>query len=63
MPNTDGLMILEFTNTDDMVKIAIDGRIYGGMHYRTSGVHGAVIARKIAHYVSRHYFHAGDVGE
>jgi len=56
VPNTGGLMTLEFTNTDDMVKIAIDGRIYGGMHYRTSGVHGAVIARKVAHYVARHYF-------
>ena len=49
-------MTFEFTNTDDIVKIAIDGRIFGGMHYRTSGVHGSVIARKVAHYVGRHYF-------
>lgn len=56
MPNTGGLMTFEFTNTDDIVKIVIDGRIFGGMHYRTSGVHGSVIARKVAHYVGRHYF-------
>lgn len=56
VPNTGGLMTLDFTNTDDLVKVAIEGRIYGGMHYRTSGVHGSVIARKIAHYVARHYF-------
>ena len=56
VPNTGGLMTLEFTSTDDIVKIAIDGRIFGGMHYRTSGVHGSVIARKVAHYVARHYF-------
>ncbi|HEX5108769.1 MAG TPA: hypothetical protein VFV95_09995 [Vicinamibacterales bacterium] len=56
VPNTGGLMTLDFTNTDDIVKTAIEGRIYGGMHYRTSGVHGAVIARKVAHYVARHYF-------
>ena len=56
VPNTGGLLTLEFTNTDDIYKIAIDGRIYGGMHYRTSGVHGSVIARKVAHYVGRHYF-------
>ena len=56
VPNTGGLMTLEFTNTDDIYKIAIDGRIYGGMHYRTSGVHGSVIARKVAHYVAKHYF-------
>jgi hypothetical protein len=26
------------------------------MHYRTSGVHGTVIANKVAHYVAKHYF-------
>ena len=56
VPNTGGLLAFEITNTDDIVKLAIDGRIYGGMHYRTSGVHGAVIARKVAHYVAKHYF-------
>jgi hypothetical protein len=56
VPDTGGLMTFEFTNTDDIVKFAIEGRIYGGMHYRTSGVHGAVIARKVAHYVSKHHF-------
>src|SRR5262249_7943024 len=29
-----------FTNTDDIVKEIINARIYGGMHYRTSAVHG-----------------------
>jgi hypothetical protein len=47
---------LHFFSTDDMIKHVIDGRIYGGMHYRTSGVHGSVIARKVAHYVAKHYF-------
>lgn len=28
----------------------------GGMHYGTSGVHGTVIARKVARYVARHHF-------
>jgi hypothetical protein len=45
-----------FTKTQDIVKEAIDARIYGGMHYRTSGVHGTVIANKVAHYVAKHYF-------
>ena len=47
---------LLFTNTDAIVKHVIAGRIYGGMHYRTSGVHGSVIARKVAHYVAKHDF-------
>jgi hypothetical protein len=45
-----------FTSTRNMVKEIIDARVYGGMHYRTSGVHGTVIARKVAHYVAKHYF-------
>ena len=45
-----------FTSTQDIVKEVIDARIYGGMHYRTSGVHGTVIGNKVAHYVAKHYF-------
>jgi hypothetical protein len=45
-----------FSNTQDIIKEIIDARIYGGMHYRTSGVHGTVIAKKVAHYVAKHYF-------
>jgi hypothetical protein len=45
-----------FTNTQDLVKEIIDARIFGGMHYRTSGVHGTVIGDKVAHYVAKHYF-------
>jgi hypothetical protein len=45
-----------FTNTQDLVKEVIDARILGGMHYRTSGVHGTVIGNKVAHYVAEHYF-------
>jgi hypothetical protein len=60
VPDTGGLMTLEFTSTDDIVKTVIEGRIYGGMHYRTSGVHGSVIARKVAHYVAQHHFTPAD---
>ncbi|HEX5108112.1 MAG TPA: hypothetical protein VFV95_06685 [Vicinamibacterales bacterium] len=37
-----------FARTQDIVKEVIDARIYGGTHYRTSGVHGTVIASKVA---------------
>jgi hypothetical protein len=47
---------VEFTNIDDIVKTAIEGRIYGRMHYCTSGVRRTVIARKVALYEARHYF-------
>ena len=45
-----------FHNTDDIIKEIIAARIYGGMHYRTSGVHGSVIGRKVAHWVDKNYF-------
>ena len=45
-----------FTNTRDIVKDVINGRIYGGMHYRTSGEDGAAIGRSVARYIARHYF-------
>jgi hypothetical protein len=53
-----GIAIAEhhFTNTQNMVREIINARVYGGMHYRTSGVHGTVIARKVARYVARHHF-------
>ena len=39
-----------------MIKEVIEGRIFGGMHYRTSGRHGAIIGRKVAHWLAKHYF-------
>jgi hypothetical protein len=38
------LAVHTFTRTRDIIKEIIDARIYGGMHYRTSAVHGIVIA-------------------
>ena len=45
-----------FHSTDEIIKEIIDARIYGGMHYRTSGVHGSVMGRKVAHWIDKHYF-------
>ena len=33
-------------------------RVWAGLHYRQSAVHGVVIGRKVAHYVSEHAFQA-----
>ena len=45
-----------FTSTDDLIKEIIDARVFGGMHYRSSVVQGAVLGRKVAHWVSSRYF-------
>lgn len=49
-----------FDNTDDLQKEIIDGRIFGGMHYRTSVEDGLVVGKKVARYVARHYFQPAD---
>jgi hypothetical protein len=53
---TGGGVIHTFQRTQDALKEVIDGRIYGGMHYRTSVVHGIVMSNKVAHWISKHYF-------
>ena len=45
-----------FHSTDEIIKEIIAARIYGGMHYRTSGVHGSVMGRKVAHWIAKNYF-------
>ena len=45
-----------FHSTDEIIKEIIDARVYGGMHYRTSGVHGSVMGRKVANWIDKHYF-------
>jgi len=45
-----------FKNTQEMRKEVIEGRIFGGIHYRTSVVHGLVLSHKVSHWVAKHYF-------
>lgn len=45
-----------FSNIHEIVTEVINARVYGGMHYRTSGEDGAAIGRKVSEWVSRHYF-------
>jgi hypothetical protein len=38
----------------------VDARVWGGIHFRTADVQGAVIGRKVARYLGRHYFRRVD---
>jgi VCPO second helical-bundle domain len=46
----------EFDSTDAMVSELQVARIYGGMHFRTSTVHGKVLGTKVGKWVSTRYF-------
>jgi hypothetical protein len=39
------------------LKEIIDARVWGGIHFRTADVQGAVLGNKVAHYMTKHYFH------
>ncbi|MGE5689736.1 MAG: vanadium-dependent haloperoxidase [Pseudomonadota bacterium] len=38
------------------LKEVIDARVWGGIHFRTADVQGAVIGKKVAHWLRRHAF-------
>jgi len=38
------------------LKEVIDARVWGGIHFRTADVQGAVLGKKVAHYMGKHYF-------
>ena len=42
-----------FQSTDDMIREVIDARVFAGIHYRTSVVHGAVLGRRVARWVAK----------
>jgi len=45
-----------FRNTEDLIKEIVDARVYGGMHYRTSGEDGVLIGRNVARRMAKHFF-------
>jgi hypothetical protein len=38
------------------LKEIIDARVWGGIHFRTADVQGAVLGDKVAHWLAKHYF-------
>ena len=38
------------------LKEIIDARVWGGIHFRTADVQGAVLGKKVAHQLRKHYF-------
>jgi len=46
----------DFENTKDIITEIINARVYNGVHYRTSVIEGAELARKVSKWVSTRYF-------
>jgi hypothetical protein len=45
-----------FDRFSDALKEIIDARIWGGIHFRTADMQGAVLGHKVVHYMEKHYF-------
>jgi hypothetical protein len=45
-----------FERFSDALKEVIDARVWGGIHFRTADVQGAVLGKKVAQYLKKHYF-------
>jgi hypothetical protein len=45
-----------FNRFSHVLKEVIDARVWAGIHFRTADTQGAVLGKKVAHYMSRHYF-------
>jgi hypothetical protein len=45
-----------FERLSDALKEVIDARVWGGIHFRTADVQGAVLGKKVAHWERKHYF-------
>jgi hypothetical protein len=45
-----------FDRFSDILKEVIDARVWAGIHFRTADTQGAVLGKKVAHYLKRNYF-------
>ena len=49
-----------FERLSDALQEVIDARVWGGIHFRTADVQGAVLGNKVAHWERKHYFQPVD---
>ncbi len=47
---------LSLQSTDELVESNMDGRVFGGMHFRTSARHGAELGKQTAKWMVKHHF-------
>jgi len=45
-----------FDRLSHVLKEVIDARVWAGIHFRTADTQGAVLGKKVAHYLKKHYF-------
>jgi hypothetical protein len=44
-----------YDRLSDALEEIIDARVWSGIHFRTADVQGAVLGKKVAHWLDKHY--------
>jgi len=52
-----------YTTFSAVIPDMIDARVFGGLHFRTADVHGALLGQSVAGYVDAHFFNCGNAGQ
>ncbi|HET6941645.1 MAG TPA: vanadium-dependent haloperoxidase [Sphingomicrobium sp.] len=52
-----------YSHFTDVIPDIIDARVYGGLHFRTADVHGALLGQSVAGYVDAHFFNCRNAGQ
>ena len=49
-----------YATTTDLLQEVVNARVWGGMHYRSSGEHGIELGKNVAKWVAKHHFQPVD---
>jgi hypothetical protein len=52
-----------YSHFTDVIPDVIDARVFGGLHFRTADVHGAMLGKSVADYVDANFFNCGPSGQ
>jgi hypothetical protein len=53
----------QYSRFTDVIPDVIDARVFGGLHFRTADVNGALLGQSVANYVDRNFFNCGPPGQ
>jgi hypothetical protein len=54
--STNSQTTRSFDRLSDAIKEINDARVWAGIHFRTADMQGAVLGKKVAHWLEKHYF-------
>jgi len=52
-----------YSHFTDVIPDIIDARVFGGLHFRTADVNGALLGQSVADFVDRNFFNCRNVGQ